>query len=67
MALPGFVAMLGGEVAGLATYNLEGDACELVMLDSLMEGQGRWYGADRGCGGCCEGSGSATALADYDQ
>jgi hypothetical protein len=39
MALAGFVAMLGGEVAGLATYNLKGDACELVTLHSLMEGR----------------------------
>jgi len=38
--LPGFVAEAGGEVAGLATYVLEGGACELVSLDSLRPNGG---------------------------
>ena len=40
MALPGFVAVLAGQMAGLATYNVEGDACELVTLNSIVEGRG---------------------------
>jgi GNAT superfamily N-acetyltransferase len=38
--LPGFTAMLGGELKGLVTYCIEGDACEIVSLDSLVENQG---------------------------
>jgi DNA-3-methyladenine glycosylase I len=38
--LPGFVAELAGEVTGLVTFHLAGDACEIVTLDSLSEGQG---------------------------
>jgi ribosomal protein S18 acetylase RimI-like enzyme len=39
-ALPGFVAFLDGERAGVATYRLGGRACELVTLDSVREGAG---------------------------
>jgi ribosomal protein S18 acetylase RimI-like enzyme len=38
--LPGFVALQDGELAGLVTYHIEGDGCEVVTLDSLSEGQG---------------------------
>jgi GNAT superfamily N-acetyltransferase len=38
--LPGFTAMAGGELKGLITYCIEGDACEIVSLDSLAENQG---------------------------
>ena len=38
--LPGFVAWLDGERAGLATYAIRGDACELVTIRSLREGRG---------------------------
>jgi GNAT superfamily N-acetyltransferase len=38
--LPGFVAILEGEPIGLATYRIHDDQCEMVSLDSLMEGVG---------------------------
>jgi DNA-3-methyladenine glycosylase I len=38
--LPGFVAVVGDEPAGLATYRIDGEECEMVSLDSLMEGIG---------------------------
>jgi GNAT superfamily N-acetyltransferase len=38
--LPGFVAVMEDEPVGLATYNIDGDQCELVSLDSLLEGIG---------------------------
>jgi ribosomal protein S18 acetylase RimI-like enzyme len=38
--LEGFVAMLDGEVLGLATFRIDGGACELVTLNSLREGVG---------------------------
>jgi N-acetylglutamate synthase-like GNAT family acetyltransferase len=38
--LPGFVAVFRGEPVGLATYRIDGDQCEMVSLDSLMEGIG---------------------------
>jgi ribosomal protein S18 acetylase RimI-like enzyme len=38
--LPGFVALLDGERAGLATYAIRGDACEVVTIQSLLEGHG---------------------------
>jgi ribosomal protein S18 acetylase RimI-like enzyme len=37
---PGFVAESGAEVVGLVTYTLRGDECEILSLDSLVEGQG---------------------------
>jgi ribosomal protein S18 acetylase RimI-like enzyme len=38
--LPGFVAEVGGEVAGLITYHVEGDAWEIVTIDSEEPGVG---------------------------
>ena len=38
--LPGFVAEIDGVVAGLVTFHIAGDACEIVTLDSLSERQG---------------------------
>ena len=39
-ALPAFVAEIAGERVGLATYQVDGDQCELVSVDSFVEGQG---------------------------
>lgn len=39
-ALPGFVAHLDGNHAGVATYRIVGPECELVTLDSVCEGAG---------------------------
>jgi len=38
--LPAFIAWRGSERVGLSTYRLEGEACELVSLDSLYPNQG---------------------------
>ncbi len=38
--LPGFIALLGRRRVGLATYRIYGDTCELVTIDSLLEGEG---------------------------
>ena len=38
--LPGFVALLDGRRAGLVTYALRGDECEVVTIRSLHEGRG---------------------------
>jgi ribosomal protein S18 acetylase RimI-like enzyme len=38
--LPGFIALLDGEPAGLATYAVRGESCELVTIRSLCEGRG---------------------------
>ena len=38
--LPGFMALLDGEPAGLATYAVRGDHCELVTIRSIREGRG---------------------------
>lgn len=38
--LPGFVALLDGERAGLATYAVRGHDCELVTIQSVREGRG---------------------------
>jgi ribosomal protein S18 acetylase RimI-like enzyme len=38
--LPGFVALLDGQRAGLATYAVRGEECELVTIRSLREGLG---------------------------
>jgi ribosomal protein S18 acetylase RimI-like enzyme len=38
--LPGYVAQRDGEYIGLATYCVQGDECEIVSLDSLVEGVG---------------------------
>jgi GNAT superfamily N-acetyltransferase len=38
--LPAFVALLDGDPAGIATYRIEGDECELVTLDAFAERRG---------------------------
>jgi GNAT superfamily N-acetyltransferase len=38
--LGGFVAFQGDMLAGLVTYHLDGDACEVMSLDSLIERNG---------------------------
>jgi len=38
--LPGFAAFHDDRCVGLATYELDGDACELVTIDALEEGRG---------------------------
>lgn len=38
--LPGFYAAYAGERAGLITYHVAGDACEVVSLDSARPGLG---------------------------
>ena len=38
--LPGFAAFADGRCVGLLSYQLAGDACEIVTLDSLLEGRG---------------------------
>ena len=38
--LKGFIAEKGGEAKGLITYEMRGDQCEVVTLDSLEEGLG---------------------------
>ncbi len=38
--LPGFSATLDGSPAGLITYSIEGQACEVVTLNSWREGEG---------------------------
>jgi ribosomal protein S18 acetylase RimI-like enzyme len=38
--LPGYVATLDGQRAGLASYAVRGDECEIVTMRSLREGNG---------------------------
>ncbi|MBN1285233.1 MAG: GNAT family N-acetyltransferase [Anaerolineae bacterium] len=38
--LPGFVAEIDTEPAGLVTYRIDGEECEVTSLDSLRAGQG---------------------------
>ncbi len=38
--LSGFAAFEGGECVGLVTYELDGEACEIVTIDALREGVG---------------------------
>jgi ribosomal protein S18 acetylase RimI-like enzyme len=38
--LPGFIALLDGQRAGIASYAVRGDECELVTIRSLREGRG---------------------------
>lgn len=38
--LPGFIALLDGERAGLASYAVRDEECELVTIRSLQEGRG---------------------------
>jgi ribosomal protein S18 acetylase RimI-like enzyme len=39
-SLPGFIAVLDGERAGIASYAVRGEECELVTIRSLSEGRG---------------------------
>src|SRR5438094_9310389 len=36
----GFLASIAGEPAGVLTYRVQGDRCEVTLIDSLDEGQG---------------------------
>lgn len=38
--LPGFVAEVDGVFAGVILYRVDGDECEIVLLESLKEGMG---------------------------
>jgi len=38
--LPGFAALADGRCVGLVTYEIEGEACEIVTIDALEEGKG---------------------------
>jgi ribosomal protein S18 acetylase RimI-like enzyme len=38
--LPGFAAFDNDEAAGLVTYAIDGENCEIVTIDSVTEGQG---------------------------
>ena len=60
--LPGFAACLGGRpVAGLVTYLIEADVCEVVSIDAVVQGEGVGTAlleavceaaAAAGCGAC---------------
>lgn len=39
-ALPGYIAEMDGEAAGLVTYNVGEGGCEIVSLDSFVENRG---------------------------
>jgi ribosomal protein S18 acetylase RimI-like enzyme len=38
--LPGFAVFEGDDCVGLVTYELDGEACEIVTIDALEEGRG---------------------------
>jgi ribosomal protein S18 acetylase RimI-like enzyme len=38
--LPGLVAEADGRPVGLLTYEVDGEACEIVTIDSVVEGEG---------------------------
>lgn len=38
--MPGFVAIYEGKPAGLVTYSIEGEKCEVTSMNSLVEGTG---------------------------
>jgi GNAT superfamily N-acetyltransferase len=38
--LQGYVVLSKGEIQALITYNISGEGCEIVSLDSLIENQG---------------------------
>jgi N-acetylglutamate synthase-like GNAT family acetyltransferase len=38
--LPGFITVHAGKRAGLITYEITGDKCEIVTMNSLVEGKG---------------------------
>lgn len=39
-ALPGFIVTVDNKPVGLITYNIEGDECEIITFNSLLEGKG---------------------------
>lgn len=39
-SLPGYVALVNGEIQGVIIYSIENGQCEIVILDSLLEKQG---------------------------
>jgi len=39
-SLPGFIAESGGKTAGLIIYNISGNKCEIVVLESFIENRG---------------------------
>lgn len=39
-SLPGFIAESGGKIAGLIIYNINGNECEIVVLESFIENRG---------------------------
>lgn len=40
LELPAFIAIADGKQAGLITYHIENGECEIVTLDSFVEGKG---------------------------
>jgi len=38
--LPGFIAVEGGERIGLAVYRIDGEECEIITLNSLVQAKG---------------------------
>ena len=38
--LPGFAASISGELAGIVTYNIADNQCEIVTLDSIIDNAG---------------------------
>jgi ribosomal protein S18 acetylase RimI-like enzyme len=38
--LPGFICKQNGKIAGLVTYHIENNECEIVTLDSIIENKG---------------------------
>ncbi|MDQ1913739.1 GNAT family N-acetyltransferase [Paenibacillus sp. GD4] len=38
--LPGYIVLIDDEIRGLLTYNICKKECEIVSLDSMVEGQG---------------------------
>jgi GNAT superfamily N-acetyltransferase len=40
VTLPGFAAFDDGRCVGLVTYEIDGEACEIVTIDALVEGEG---------------------------
>ncbi len=39
-SLPGYIAVKGGKLAGMITFNISGKQCEIITLNSLAEGEG---------------------------
>jgi GNAT superfamily N-acetyltransferase len=39
-SLPGFVALADGSPVGVVTFDVRSDQCEIVTLDSILEGRG---------------------------